>query len=704
MSSLLTLQNNNRVFAQLGRLFFTPFALLIIILIGIVVRVDQYNLWSYLDRGYLHNEIPLVTNVDSYFYLSLARDIKNNNYTPTDTLRVYPDSPLRPTPPPLLSLLAAKISDLLKLSLEQLAAFLPVFLGVLIVIPVYISFTQLFNRVTGLSAALFCVISPYYLYRSGLGWFDTDSLNVTFSIAFPAIALAINQHNTVLKNTVYLIIYILLFVLFMLWWDQAYYVVTVLALFPLLIRLFFSFKQRFLYISIIITLITICLISTQFVEDIFNSLSSIFAYISKSTSSQFPNHGISISEQRPLSINKLAELTSANLLIFAIAISGVLFHIKINRQKLLFFIPVLSIGLMSITYAERFLIFLVPFIALGLGTVISLISQYKKGQLFDVLALSVFIFFSVSILLSEQELYSKPIVRSPLVENMTDIQKITPEDAVIWNWCNYGYPLNYWAQRATMCDGSSHDGEHSLYSALPLASSSPQFSANFINFYFTHGENGMRKLLEYFDSDLNKTRHFLNSVFSNGPAEASSIIGTSFTQLRQYISKEDLIVFLYPKLTKNVYLYLDRDTMNVTYWWYWFSTWNNETKSGIHPYYKIFYDINYNDNLLHNINGLKIDIHTGVLSFNGATTKLSSLNIIDGINTTKHHYKDGEGGIVDYSINGKFLVLLNKQTSSTLAHNLYLWNISSKYFVPVKVVNFEFQLWQVRSDRYHDDK
>lgn len=46
-------------------------------------------------------------NPDGYYYLRFTQDLLNDTYEPIDSLRTAPETPLRPSPPPLLSVLTA---------------------------------------------------------------------------------------------------------------------------------------------------------------------------------------------------------------------------------------------------------------------------------------------------------------------------------------------------------------------------------------------------------------------------------------------------------------------------------------------------------------------------------------------------------------------------------------------------------------------
>ena len=64
--------------------------LVVIILLGIWVRLDNLIIWNmFPGSGTLDGE-PLLTNFDGYYYLTLARDLVEGTYSTVDTFRAVP--------------------------------------------------------------------------------------------------------------------------------------------------------------------------------------------------------------------------------------------------------------------------------------------------------------------------------------------------------------------------------------------------------------------------------------------------------------------------------------------------------------------------------------------------------------------------------------------------------------------------------------
>ena len=66
----------------------------------------------------------------------------------------------------------------IKVSLSEVAIFLPVVFGVIGVLAVYLIGKEFSDEFTGFIAAFFYAISPSVIPRSNLGWYDTDGLGM----------------------------------------------------------------------------------------------------------------------------------------------------------------------------------------------------------------------------------------------------------------------------------------------------------------------------------------------------------------------------------------------------------------------------------------------------------------------------------------------------------------------------------------------
>lgn len=107
---------------------------------GFLFRLSTLSNWLEHKERYFFadQQIPLMLTVDSYYYLEIARQLQEGAYSDVDKRRRVPVGYKQPATPPLLSVLLAGISRLTGVGLEWVALLLPVCLGVLLAIPVYL--------------------------------------------------------------------------------------------------------------------------------------------------------------------------------------------------------------------------------------------------------------------------------------------------------------------------------------------------------------------------------------------------------------------------------------------------------------------------------------------------------------------------------------------------------------------------------------
>ena len=113
---------------------------------------------------------------------------------------------------------------------------MPAVLGPLLAIPLYLLGRFYGGPVMGFIAALMAMVYPFYIHRSNIGRFDTDCMNVVFatSSVYLYLRFAVCQN---LKRYIYFLFGLIVFFLFLWWWDQTPAVVGAITFPPLIIAL-----------------------------------------------------------------------------------------------------------------------------------------------------------------------------------------------------------------------------------------------------------------------------------------------------------------------------------------------------------------------------------------------------------------------------------------------------------------------------------
>ena len=223
--------------------------------LGVFSRLEDISEWRKIESRTFYDNKPIHTTFDAWFYLSLAQDLIDDTYTQPDEKRGVPQSPPRPKPAPLISVLAAAIVNATSYSLCWVGAVLPAVLGPLLVIPLYMLGRFYGGVVCGLLASLVSVLYPFFISRSNFGRFDTDCLILTFSLGAVCLFMRFALNRTRLRY-IYFCAGLLLSGLFLWWWDQAPAAVYALTGLPLLVALAFFYrpsrKEGLIFYSIFI--------------------------------------------------------------------------------------------------------------------------------------------------------------------------------------------------------------------------------------------------------------------------------------------------------------------------------------------------------------------------------------------------------------------------------------------------------------------
>lgn len=677
---------------------------LLIFLIGFLWRITAWNSWPAIQVEGSNISLPLLGNSDGYFYLGLARDLVEGSYYGSPWLRVFPEHIVRPEPAPLLASLTSVLVSVTGLPLEVLATFIPAILGSCILFPIVMIGKEMDGKLLAVVAGLFSVLIPYYVDRTSFGWYDTDSLVVTLPLMISAVTLVLMSQTTDLKvQAAGILVLAFLIATFFWWWDQAPQVVVFLSIYPLIVMLAFRWSHQVLrYLAFILILFVIWLSPVSLME-LAPKMLGVFDYVFEKSDGIFSPTAIAIGEQRKPAFREAVRLVSANLVMLLVAFFGFL-YLSIRRPVIgLLLIPFLVIGTLGFFAAQRFLIFLAPIIAIGIGgSLVFVYSQINRALALPLIVMVCLTFSAALMLARSDNAISEPIIPLTVVEPAYRLSQDLPQDAILWNLCDYGYALSYWSRRATVCDGSSHSSALRTYTAFPLFADTELQTSRFIHFYLRHGYQGMKQILQRFDNHWLDARDFLRTIFNMSPMDAHAWL---LQQWQNLPSEEidDWIDFLFPKPIRPVYLVLDRQTMRNTHWWYWFSTWDSNEKKGIHPYYILFPylpDIQDKGQIIGPDHLFSIDLEKGIVQFRNEDIDLRYLNWIKDGKFYQIEYSHSGHMIMDIVVSDRYAVLHDPLTHSKVGHILYSQITNSPIFEPVLISGAEFQVWRV----HHPDE
>ena len=699
-----------------GRRLIKLLSIFLIIVVGLVLRLNPLSDWAEHPELALYEGEPILTTFDGYYYLGLARDLLEGRYTAVNENRIVPDYPMRPQPVPLMSAVAAGVAGVTGWSLNWVAALLPAVLGILLALPVFAIGRFYGGAFMGLSAALLVLVSPYYVNRSSVGWFDTDCLLVTLlmTMIYCFLQFAVKETRS---RYGYLAAGLTTYLLMMWWWDQTPQVVTVLASAALALATLFFYRPKasgewWWFVAIVGVCMAVVLYwqGIGFPAGIFRSVAGNFLYISKSTGSLFPNTGASVGEQIQYPLFVVMKMTTGHPIILLLAVAGLLWLLVQKPKESLFLAIPVGLSVLALAFASRFLIYVAPVVALGIAYLATQVWRMGSHSIALTFAAPALVF--AALIPGYQQILK--IERFPqenpsLIDGMVAAEKLTPENAVVWAWWDHGYPMAYWSRRGTINDGQVHSGERSAYTALPLVSSSPRLSANFMQFFVARGISGVHEFYQAVGGKPEDSYELMLRILFDGPEKGRALLQSAMASFENPSkSVNEWLTFFYPEDGRPVYLYLDWRLTKIAYWWFWLGSWDIERQEGIHPFYRVALGVTSNDGVLKNRRGLVVDLEKGNAQLNNAVIPFLSFTNLEDDEQGTQFFQPGEGeegAVVDYLPSKNLLVIAEPVIAHSVFNRLFTGQLGNNpYFEIVKDQMPAYRLLKVRGDQLaHED-
>lgn len=681
----------------------------IIILFAIFLRYEDFSVWKKNKAAFQYQGEYQMGNFDSYYYLQIAKEVKNGNYDNLQEKRRVPNGMEVPTIPPLLSVLGVSVSSITNIPLATVAIFLPVFLASLLAPLVFFFCRRLnFNKIAALSAALFSIISLTYVIRTRIGVFDTDCMNVVFVLLNSYLFFSFAMVETKKRYT-YLALGILSSFLFYTWWNTATSVVVVSAIVPLAVALAFYYKTKKVFVKygILALIVFIGIYATG------DQIASYFNLLSGTTTTIFPNN-MSVAELNATSFKYFIEQTSNNTFLFVLMLVGIVALCWKLRLKALFLsIPIL-LAMAPLLAGNRFMLFSAPILAIGIGYCVQILYNLHKRVPIKITHGIALLLVIIGITSTYKKI-THNFVKPTAVDNihlLNALDNFTPKDANIWTEWDLGYQIQYYLNRGTYADGEFSDGEIYFYNAFPFASNNLTVSANFIRFYTKHGIEGMNTLYSTF-SGVENTFKVINSLFALHPNDAEKWLtakqqqGTSLVS-DQLKTPQQWVSFLFPRDSKDVYLLIH---YKMTQTAAWFKQGNSDLKTGKTKGLPLFLTMNAlkeQGNLIKN-HQVSLDQTTGIMNYFNQKRYFQSLATFTGDTIKKRSFRRprelNNGGkdtrfVFQWDKRVGFGAAMSKEMSNTTLVKLYLLQEESPHFKPVMTNTPQYQIWKVTGNAY----
>lgn len=710
--------------------------LLLVIGAGLYIRFDEYIGWKNEYGSSAGSALPpFDISADSYYYMDIADELLRGPVSKIDHKRMVPDGYVRPISAPLLSAVIASLVVLLNKPIDWVALYLPACLGILLAIPIYLISVKLFREASlpwsnnerktskieleliGGICAFFTIMSPIYVARSSIGWCDTDSLNLffpAFCIYFP-MCMAFSKSNT--KHFAYFVSWIISLLLFIWWWDQAPIPVLFFACCPLLVGLWFSRKLLKNNISPIVFTFALLLLFLGItkgwelfsLKHLLNTVHGLWNYITANeVGSIFPTTKQWVEEQKHSSYTLISTLIAGGSISFAFFVVGILVLPFVLRKYFLFILSFLVVSVFS-PIAARFLIYTAPLFGLAVGAIVFIALKSSRKTYIGV-TLSTGILLVIGwYTLTEAQRQGATVKsgNSQLYAGMKEISVITPENAVVWSSWSHGHPLKYYAKRGTIADGLYHPGNVMFFLNVPLASSDLRMSANWMQFYATHGSRGLTRVNTLITGDSANWAEGMPRIkefFSGGVDETRRLLSLDRRFDPQKI--EELLALLFPNTDLPLYLFLDFQSLEGS--WYKLGVWDL-AKQAAPKQSSLIVVSSIRQQTPSSFTGgsrvgrIQVDTLNGIGKADLlGSFFLSKFSIHDGRQAITRHYDGPERDYVFYAMKpGQFGILGKKEVGESTFVKLFFENkFDTGYFSPVMMNLPYYLLCKVTGDQY----
>lgn len=167
--------------------------------------------------------------------------------------------------------------------------------------------------------------------------------------------------------------------------------------------------------------------------------------------------------------------------------------VVIKRPGALFLVPLAALGLLSMKMGGRMVMFGAPIAAVGLTLSVYWIMQriirsdlrgFWSSMLLSALMLSVLATPFAELI---PAMTQGPMLNRRHAEALLRVRSVTPPDAMLWLWWDWGYAAHHFARRKAIADGAAHGGPSLYLPAAVFATDNFRFARQLIKYTALHG-------------------------------------------------------------------------------------------------------------------------------------------------------------------------------------------------------------------------
>lgn len=337
---------------------------------------------------------------------------------------------------------------------------------------------------------------------------------------------------------------------------------------------------------------------------------------------KLPDIAQSVREAQNLEWDLIGARMGGNWLVFTLGMLGFGFA-SWRRPALLVFLPFLGLGLASVKLGNRFAMYGTVGIGMGLGFGLSeLLCMLRQTQgrrwIAQLVMACVALWPSADFM---QEMRPVPVLPQTFAQTFLELRNATESEALLWQWWDYGYAGQYYAERATFGDGGRQSGPW-LYPLARVHCATSSHQAVRLMRYFGQAmlENGSKNTTDA------RTALFLG----NPAAEIQKMDAASARQFIASVADGEQI----PHSSVPNYLVLSWENLRLAGWIGYYGNWDIESGTST-------------PGRLQQITGdVRVDTAVGALVVNGKSSPIDSLDIVEAAGPRIFSWPNGTGAHV----------------------------------------------------------
>lgn len=375
-------------------------------------------------------------------------------------------------------------------------------------------------------------------------------------------------------------------------------------------------------------------ILTNLPDKIYHLIEKVLSYAKISSSAPSGEEGSSLSlpsiaqsvrEAQNISLSQTISRIAGNWWIFTLGLIG--YGYLVWRKPLaILFLPFLGLALASAKLGNRFSMYGGAAIGMGLGFGISLF--FARYNLSKRMRWLVQIILCIAALWPIYNIATQigpaPILPKVYAKTFIELQEKTPKDARLWQWWDYGYAAQYYAERATFGDGGGryHKGPY----LFPMA-----------RVHMSHSPLQVNQIMK-FSTETQQDEYQNNaSQFKNAPLMWRPYLADPVTELREMGPKKAKAFINslaqdkkeWSKDLPEQYLVFSWENLRLAYWISYYGSWDLVTGQA-------------SPGKIQMIKGkAQLNLKEGAITIDQGNIPLDTVAIVNDKKTIKRDYANG---------------------------------------------------------------